>query len=774
MRTVEEFAQTFPNERVLQQALAKLFSKVPNHTGVQILQGSSELGKDIIFYTPAAFGKKDLNACVVKNTKITGNASAPTGARTVFNQAQQCLDSPLLDENGHEQRVKRVFIVTPHPIPPETVSSIVGALRVSNDQVQFISGVALLELFKLHWPEYLAEEFKLIQTYADTLKETTATAKELDGLSFQYQLGTVDTSVKRVYVQPHFHRIIRSYSLHPLCRQIPEGIRDGLYDQGMIEDLKNRLKNIVNFIGTLVQWGLCEEKTRASARATCNQLAAEIDKSWSKALTSRAARASGATILGDSYAAKLPDISQLNGLLVAAKTAINEALRGVKDALDLLDKYVTQPIAVPSPSFVNPYENTINKLDEVARITGSHCLSEKDERSTTLSSSTVADYDGSLFIVAPAGFGKTSFCRWHALNDLERLSDGSTRILPVYVPLHQVGRVEGDFKNAFMRHAGVSALLPKDARNDYEKTRVYLDGLDEVADPAEQKHIAQLTRQAVEAEPTLQVIITARDYVYGPWITWLPRLRLSGFDDAQIRELVTKWLDNDKTKITMFFEQLDKSHSLKEMLVTPLLATLTVLVFKQTDKLPENKTRLYEIFVDLHNGGWDLVKSIQRPSRFSGAEKMFVLKRIAAVIHKAKRREMLDEAVATIAKETLKSVDWNVLRHELLRDGLIIQQGPMISFAHHSFQEFLTARHLLGDLNTAQLDVFCEEYLKGSNWWQEVLCFYIDLAGKPQEIRSWLEERVRAVAKYSGRGPAAEERVLFFKRHLDSSFPFAK
>jgi hypothetical protein len=761
-------------ERTLQQALAKLFSKVPNHTGVQILQGSSELGKDIIFYTPAAFGKRDLNACVVKNTKITGNASATTGARTVFNQAQQCLDSPLLDENGCEQRVKRVFIVTPHPIPPETVTSIVGALRAGNDQIQFISGGALLELFKAHWPEYLAEEFKMIQTYADTLAQTTAAAKELDGLSFQYQLGTVDTNIKRVYVQPHFHRIIRSYSLQPFGQQIPEEFRDRFYDQRMIDNLQIHLKNIGNFIGIFAQWGLCDEKARLNARTLCNQLSDEIGKSWSLALTSRAARATGTTVMADSFATKLPNASNLNAVLAKAKAAINNCVVGLKDPLDTLDKYVTQMVGESSLAFINPHENTINKIDEVARITGSHCLCEKDERSSTFTASMVADHEGSLFIVAPAGFGKTSFCRWHALNDLERLLKGVTATLPVYVPLHQVGQIEGDFKTAFMRHAGISALLPKDGQTHYTKTRVYLDGLDEVPELKDQKHIAQLIRKAIETDTTLQVIVTARDYVYGPWMTWLPRVRLSGFDDVQVRELVTKWLENDERNTSKFFDQIDKSNSLKEMMITPLLATLTVLVFKQTDKLPENKTRLYEIFVDLHNGGWDLVKSIQRPSRFSATEKMFVLKRIAVAIHKANRREMLDADVASIARDTLKAVDWTILRHELCRDGLVIQQGSMIGFAHHSFQEFLTARHLLGDLSTGQLDAYCEEYLKGSNWWQEVLCFYIDLAGRPHEINVWLEERVRAVAKYSGRGPVAEERVEFLREHIRNSFPFAK
>ena len=77
---------TFPSEAVLQQALAKLLSKIPGHTGVQILQGSHEIGKDIIFYTPGAFGQRDLNACVVKNTKITSSASSTAGARTVFGE----------------------------------------------------------------------------------------------------------------------------------------------------------------------------------------------------------------------------------------------------------------------------------------------------------------------------------------------------------------------------------------------------------------------------------------------------------------------------------------------------------------------------------------------------------------------------------------------------------------------------------------------------------------------------------------------------------------
>ena len=671
-----------------------------------------------------------------------------------------------------------MFVITPHPIPPETVTSIVGALRSTGDgRVQFVGGAALMELFKTHWPEYLAEEFSLIQSYADALTETAETATELRGLSFQYQLGAVDTSIKRVYVQPHLHRFVRSYSLRPLYQNLPSGFSDWeQYSEGEIEDIKKKLKTISAFISNLLTWGLCREPAGPRARAACSELIDEITKAWSLALAARAARTKAKHPQSDGTSLKLSNTHKLNKALESLSDAVNEALRILEQNVHLADQYIQQQKPDASFSFSTLHERVLNNLGEIARISGNSCMREINETSRTFTGAMITAHPGSIFIVGPAGFGKTSFCRWNALNDVERLLQGQSNTLPVYVPLHQVTDIDKkDFKGAFLQHAGVSALLPKGGRTQYEKTRVYLDGLDEVPSAASQKHIAQLAHDATKADPKLQVIITARDYVYGPWITWLPRVHLSGFDDGQISELVSKWLNNDKKKIDLFFAQLAKSSALGEMMTIPLLAALIVLVFKQTDKLPENKTRLYEIFVDLHNGGWDLVKSIQRPSHFGAAEKMFVLKRIAATIHEAKRREMLEADVARVSKATLKELDWKVLRDELLRDGLIVQMGSMISFAHHSFQEFLTARYLLGGLNTTYLTTCCDEYLKGSDWWQEVLCFYVDLAAKPQEIAAWIDERWASVARYAdSRSTTASERARFLKRYLSESFPFAR
>jgi predicted NACHT family NTPase len=131
---------------------------------------------------------------------------------------------------------------------------------------------------------------------------------------------------------------------------------------------------------------------------------------------------------------------------------------------------------------------------------------------------------------------------------------------------------------------------------------------------------------------------------------------------------------------------------------------------------------------------------------------------------------MQESDAAAVAANTFRKVEWKVLRDELLRDGLVVQFGSMVSFAHHSFQEFLTARYLLEDLNGAHLSTYCDDYLRGSDWWQEVLCFYINLAGKSQETRVWLDERLKATSRYA----TAQERATFLRGHLSSSFPFAK
>jgi hypothetical protein len=197
---------------------------------------------------------------------------------------------------------------------------------------------------------------------------------------------------------------------------------------------------------------------------------------------------------------KLSNVDELNKMFRSVNAATRSAVQSLEENLRLLGEYVKALKPEPTISFSPVHETIINQLGEIVRISGSSCMTEDNDRSTTFTGSMIATYKGSLFIVAPAGFGKTSFCRWNALNDLETLLDGKSKTLPVYIPLHQVADIDKkNFEEAFLHHAGISALLPKDGRTQYERTRVYLDGLDEVPSANTQRHISQIAEEATKA-----------------------------------------------------------------------------------------------------------------------------------------------------------------------------------------------------------------------------------------------------------------------------------
>src|SRR5580692_12888186 len=93
---LRRFVETFRTEDDLRKHAATLLSKMPRNQGVQITHGSQEYGKDVVFYSPDGFGDFLLNACVVKLGKITGSAEDNQGARNVFNQVEQALDTPFI------------------------------------------------------------------------------------------------------------------------------------------------------------------------------------------------------------------------------------------------------------------------------------------------------------------------------------------------------------------------------------------------------------------------------------------------------------------------------------------------------------------------------------------------------------------------------------------------------------------------------------------------------------------------------------------------------
>ena len=215
------FNQAFSSESLLQQAIAGLLTRMPDITGVQILQGTQELGKDLIFYIRGGFGEQLLCACVVKNTKITGDAGRAEGARTVFLQAQQAFDTPFVDGSGRDVRVERVYIVTPFDLQPATVRSIEGKLKERAGQVVFIGGSTLFDLFKKHWPDYFADEAELIDQHLKQTLKGFEDNNPLLGIAQDYNVGDIRTNARKVYVPQLFFQRVECLFFRKCVCEIP-------------------------------------------------------------------------------------------------------------------------------------------------------------------------------------------------------------------------------------------------------------------------------------------------------------------------------------------------------------------------------------------------------------------------------------------------------------------------------------------------------------------------------------------------------------------------
>ena len=779
----EWFARKFSSEAALQQVIAGLLTRMPDISGVQVLQGPQEYGKDLVFSIRGGFGESILCACVVKNIRITGTVGSSKGARTILFQAEQAFDTPHLDDSGRQAKVERVYIVTPFQLPSQTIRSIEGKLATLAGQVQFISGSQLFDLFKRYWPSVLADEFTAMNSYLSAVKEEVSEERALSNLMFQYQLGAVDKNFTNVYVSPLFYADLRSYSIAAsLTTSIPSDVEISRpVTFSGVESKTVNLRRLQSVSDALADWdymskGECDSLNR-TAEQLCSLLPARWEAGRSRFLAeaartaladrkladgstkrsvqrARAARERLISRIKEDAKEKADQEIKMSGVLLGGipdvvheatvlRLQLGVALARLDQMLQGIQGFVSNVNVEDDGWICAPEFPHCCRFNEFVKQGPTSFFAVSQQKRVLITSEVVSRKARLLLILGPAGFGKTSFCRWHALRDAEAFSTGASDVLPVYIALHKLSAgLVGSLRATVRKLAGQSALSTtrKGHSMAAQKVRLYLDGLDEIPSAARRQEIVAHAKETSEQDPAIQVVITAREYVYRDGALELPALRLAEFNQEQTVQLVSRWLNSQELE-REFHNQLKVTGTLAPLMRIPLMATLTLLVFRQTHRLPENRTRLYEMFVDLLSGGWDLAKGVQRGSSFGSVVKLMVLRRLAAKMHLGGVRQCgqvdLKYTIRSLLSESIAD-QWEDLEQDLLQDGLMTKVGTAYEFSHFSFQEFLTARDLLGDPRSRRAEAILTKFLKGDDWWGEVLCFYAGLAGKPSEFSEWL------------------------------------
>jgi hypothetical protein len=762
---LQAFIDYFTDEEELRSAIEGLLCKRDDCQGVRNLHGKDEHGKDLIFYAPAGLGGLRLNACVVKLDKITGSASDPkSGARNVLIQCNQALDTPVLNTQGHEEWVTHVYVMCPNELSATAMQSVSGQFGGKPSQIEFVCGQDFLQMFKQLWPDFIFFQPDLLSAHLENLGKELEADTNIHRLATVHGLSTL-TQKKNIYVEPLLSQVRGQLSRGATL--IERSQLSQPFSNREIETFPTVFHVLEESLKVVDYLPMSFQKERERAQSRLREWPARLKKGWSETFSAAAndaflqKKAPPRTVtIPDNIIRKLLASSEylfLEKVYVELDREIAEANASIlmgDDRIALLD----------APAFAN-----YGSLSHATTVCFPSIRFEPDVLVEWSPEETLADSRNVLITGAP-GYGKTSFCRNHFLVDLEKFRSGYSKILPLYFAAHSIATSSGEsFEDIFIRQEVATRL----ATDPSLAVRIYLDGLDEVRSREVRDSILAVAKQACAPNNSrYHCVATARDHVGGYWTNWLVRVRLSPMSQEKLRDLVTAWLDGDVQLISRFYSELSHSEALLPLLGVPLLATLTILVFKNLHRLPENKLRLYQMFIDLLLGGWNLAKGLQRSSLYSSTTKMVILSRLAGMMHAQKIKECTDSQIAATLRQTARTLLPNVqsVVGELVEDGLLLPSGRLsYTFPHLSFQEYLAARDAI-DPSREEERRIVQSFLAGDDWYKEVATFLVSMSTNPLRMREWVVDLAKPFATSSALSDS-EKRAAYLIARLGEMFP---
>lgn len=737
---------------------------------MQILQGAQEYGKDIVFSTIGPLNDTVNCACVVKNHRISGKVGDSRSASVVLEQIEQALEIPYLDGAASKISVQRVYVISPEEIGQSTIRSVEAKLSSRGGQVVFLGGSRLLELFELYWPDFFADEYNAVERYLTDLA-TQPTNVSLPELVSLYGLGEVDKQEAAIYVERSFHRQISAYDFDTLFDALPDRLPLRVDQNNMEADLLiGRIQDLRKRLAHFATWGyVAPAPTPYEIDTEVARFEARVREGWRKAAR-RAQLAhegrQGHTI--PSYIQAPPDSDGSLGADAAALAAKLRAWLVPARVLCRITQALSRHDIVTTQLFATPEWEMASRFDDCLQAAALRFSAASDTAEVAFAEGDIRAINQNLMLVGAAGYGKTSFCRRNCLVDARQLREGGSKTFPIYVPLHTLATAQcTSFADLFLRGLGRSALLDEQLLREADRVRLYLDGLDEIPSESQQRRLLELACLGRPTGGTMQVIVTARDYLFAEWLHGFRRIELGTLTARELEELKEKWFGAESSLGGSFDGQISKLPALLAILKVPLLATLVLLVFRQTRTLPESRARLYGTFVDLLSGGWDLAKGVLRPSNFGRGVKLMVLADLASTAHVMGQRdfpaEMIDASVTRIIAKADEALQVK-FRKELLIDGLITRAGAQYCFGHHSFQEFLAAKYMTGDPSAREASSALRKFVYGSDWWQEVLRFYVGLSENPELVTRWIVGQLE-------KSRAPKERAVVLLAAVREFFP---
>ncbi|MCP4687295.1 MAG: NACHT domain-containing protein, partial [Desulfobacterales bacterium] len=405
------------------------------------------------------------------------------------------------------------------------------------------------------------------------------------------------------------------------------------------------------------------------------------------------------------------------------------------------------------------------------------------DRGAVLSPADLARRETPLAIRGNAGAGKTTWMRW----TFRRLLDNEAAF-PIMVELRRLMR---DWKEHpdqarnletymekwiadFVGEKWADRLSDALAAKDGPRPVLLVDGWDELGDLGEELR-AKLVG-LMRTYPALLVVVSSRPYGEGRPSNseGFEVLDIQPLDDDEVKTLAGHFFTlchpkdpkNQEETTVSFLEALERSVEAQALGRTALLLTMMLLI-SRTSPLPDKRHQLYQRCIENllttlpdhyeHEG----VRKTSRQWRpedgderfrevanlaFQAQNKGYESKSRGAIILKKDEMAAMLPRDRWTAQQRRHFINWLAERAEVLVDRV----DDTFTFAHLSFQEYLTAWRLDADIEGEEARI--EAFIKRASdmkWWETLRLWAAVIESKnPDRLKPVLEKLIKGNEKF--------------------------
>jgi len=263
------------------------------------------------------------------------------------------------------------------------------------------------------------------------------------------------------------------------------------------------------------------------------------------------------------------------------------------------------------------------------------------------------------------------------------------------------------------------------------KIAFLLDGFDEII-PQNIPKITQELEDLATRFPTCRIALTSRPDSECRHLTSFHTVRIAELSAADLGPFYRK-IGHDIDFANRLVAAITRSPTkIRELIVTPLLATLLAISYRAAQKIPlefsEFYEELFQILLIRHDAsklGWKR----SRKTTLNDRDFQQVFEAFCFATRKRRLTALSAEDAIQVSRDSLISLQLSADPQHVIDDikrvtCLLVEEGAKLQFVHNSVQEFFAARYVKTRTETVAAN-FYSQILQGGKWlrWQEELLF---------------------------------------------------